>query len=236
MNFKQYENFEDIQDDFEKKVPRTLFKYMADWNNPYHKEFITDQTLWFASPKELNDPYDIRTPVEFIIKEIDSPLFFEKMKNALQIINPATAYDDRALRILTERRLEQIKVDPIKYFEANYKALREGDIFDSIGVFSCSTDELNEEMWGLYANNHSGFAVVFDSSKFSRKFKFAMGWVKYSDAVPNHSFIEEKVSGDMTTSFTKSTKWQHEKEFRYLSFGIKQNSDRAIKYHVNDVT
>jgi hypothetical protein len=60
-----FEDFKDVEETIKKLAPKVIYKYRADWNNAYQKELITKQHLKFASPKELNDPYDIRIPVRF---------------------------------------------------------------------------------------------------------------------------------------------------------------------------
>jgi len=229
-----YENFEEVEEHFKENAPNTIYKYRSDWDNPYHREFVAEQKIWFAHPKELNDPHDIRTPVKFNFEQIENPLFLEKMKKSLQIINPGIAYTERELDILSERKLNEIRKDPKKYFEANQKAIREGTIYDIVGVFSCTTDDLNKLMWANYANNHTGFAVGFNSVKFSRSMNCGIGWVKYNDEIPEHDFLKEP-EGDMDDLFLKSTNWGYEKEFRFVTLGIQKNSDRIKIYSTDSV-
>jgi hypothetical protein len=74
-----FERFEEVEESIKRSAPKIVYKYRGDWNNPYHRKLITEQLMWFAPPKELNDPYDIRTPVRFDITEIEHPLFFQKL-------------------------------------------------------------------------------------------------------------------------------------------------------------
>ena len=75
-----FDNFDELEESIRNNAPRVIYKYRGDWNNDYHREIVTKQTIWFAGPKELNDEYDIRTPIRFDAREIEHPLFLEKLK------------------------------------------------------------------------------------------------------------------------------------------------------------
>lgn len=64
-----FEDFKEVEESIKKLAPPVIYKYRGDWNNPNHKELITKQTLWFAAPRDLNDPYDIRTPITFMFQK-----------------------------------------------------------------------------------------------------------------------------------------------------------------------
>jgi hypothetical protein len=80
-----FENFEEVENNVIKEAPKIVYKYRADWNNQYHRELITEKKLWFAPPRELNDPFDIRIQLKFSADEINNPIFFEKLKKHLPL-------------------------------------------------------------------------------------------------------------------------------------------------------
>lgn len=230
-----FEDFSEVEDSIRKSAPSKVYKYRGDWSNKFHKEFITKQSLWFAAPRDLNDPYDIRTPVKFDVTEIENPIFFEKLKMHLVENNPGVAFTERDINVTCENKLEEIRKDPISYFERNYRNLRESDIYDRVGLFSCTADELNETMWAHYGNNHKGFAVGFNTVELCRNLSYSIGPVVYTDEVPTYSFISSQLEESFNIYFIKSTKWDYEKEFRFIMIGDDPNISRSKNYSVSSV-
>lgn len=48
----------------EGKIPEIVYKY-RDWNNPFHKNILLHNEIYLASPKDFNDPFDCRIPMNF---------------------------------------------------------------------------------------------------------------------------------------------------------------------------
>lgn len=231
-----FDKFDEVEESIKKIAPPFVYKYRGDWKNKYHRELITEQLAWFAAPRELNDPHDIRIPMQFDLKEIEHPLFFEKLKKQLLADNPSTAFTERDLNVICENKLDEIRSNPQAYFEKNYRDLRESNTYDRVGLFSCTTDELNEKMWAHYANNYTGFVVGFITVELCRNFLSGAGPVKYSDEVPLFSFIYPKPDEDFDNYYLKSTKWIDEKEFRFQTISDDHNFNRAKKFTVESVS
>lgn len=49
----------------EKDMPSILYKY-RNWKDDYHKGLLTHNEIYFASPKDFNDPYDCRITERFV--------------------------------------------------------------------------------------------------------------------------------------------------------------------------
>lgn len=227
-----FERFEEVEESIKKVAPQIIYKYRADWANPYHQQLLTDQTLWFAPPRDLNDPYDIRTPLEFDVTEIDNPIFLDKLKAHFISDNLGKTYSKRDLNVICENKMDEIRQNPKAYFEKNYKQIREGNIYDRVGLFSCTKNELDETMWAHYGNNYCGFVVGFHTVELARNILCSIGPVTYSDVIPKYSFINSKEDVDFDLYFLKSTKWQHEQEFRFLTIGDDENVERVKKYPI----
>ncbi|MBI3719108.1 MAG: DUF2971 domain-containing protein [Sphingobacteriales bacterium] len=225
-----FDSFDEVEESIRTYAPKVIYKYRGDWNNSYHRKVITEQSLWFASPKELNDEYDIRTPIKFDISEIENPIFFEKLKQYYLDSNPGKGFTERDLNVICENKLDEIRQNPTQYFEKNYRDLRSGPIYERVGLFSCTSDELNELMWAHYGNSNTGFVVGFDTVELSRNLYCSIGPVKYSDEVPVHSFITPRVEGDFDSLFLKSRKWSYEKEFRFITIGDDEKIERLKHY------
>ena len=230
-----FERFEEVEESIKKLAPKIIYKYRGDWTNPYHRQLITNQTLWFAAPRDLNDPYDIRTPFEFDVSEIENPIFFEKLKAHFISDNLGKGYSERDINVICENKMDEIRQNPKAYFENKYKQIREGNIYDRVGLFSCTKNELDETMWAHYGNNYNGFVVGFHTVELARNILCSIGPVTYSDVIPKYSFINSKEEDDFDLYFLKSTKWQYEQEFRFFTIGDDENVERAKKYPVECV-
>ncbi len=225
---KVYTDFSEIETDVAEKVPTITYKY-RDWVNPYHQLILTENIIWFSHPKELNDPYDIRVPVRFDYSEIDNPLFFEKLKYHTAIRFPQFPTDTREFRVVCDNKMDMIRENPKKHFEDNYLEMRESDVYDRVGVFSLTSDCLNETMWAHYGNNSKGFCVGFDTLALVKPLNMGFGFVDYEEEPPVHSFIKEIDENQKDQMYLKHTKWIYEKEFRLLTLAIINDKDRGVK-------
>lgn len=224
--------FQQIEERF-KTNPKTIYK-IRDWNNPLHRKLITEQSIWFATPKSLNDPFDIRIPMKIDLSEVQHPDFKLMLKKSLILQYPNLTEDQ--LDTLCERRLMMIKKDPRNYFKKNYIDMREGATYDQVGIFSCTTDELSMLMWEQYGNNHEGFSVGFETFELFKNLQFLNGLVTYTNEIPFHSFLIKEPNFDFNDFFLKSTKWKHENEYRFFYVPFEKESDRTRKYTTECVT
>lgn len=217
-----------IEESFKHK-PKTIYK-IRDWDNPLHRKLITEQAIWFATPKSLNDPFDIRIPMKIDLSEVQHPNFKLMLRKSLILKYPNLTISEDQLDTLCEERLIMIKKDPRNYFKKNYMDMREGTTYDPVGIFSCTTDELSMRMWEEYGNNHEGFSVGFDTFELFKTMQALNGLVRYTDEISVHSFLIKEPDYDFSDFFLKSTKWKYENEFRFFYVPFEKESDRTRKY------
>ncbi len=227
---KLFNHFAEIEQEVIEAVPPITYKYRQ-WSEPNHQSILTKNGIWFTHPKELNDPYDIRVPVRFDYSEIDKPEFFEVLKMQTQIRFPQFPPKSREFRVVCDNKLDIIKENPQKHFEENYLELRESDLYDRIGVFSLTSDCLNETMWAHYGNNAKGFCIGFDTVDLLKKAPGGFGFVDYEKDPPLHSFIRPISENQKDEMYLKNTKWEYEKEFRLLTFRVKSDKDRLFNFN-----
>ena len=48
-----------------KDYPQIIYKY-RDWQIGYHRNILTHNQIFLASPKDFNDPFDCRIPEDFL--------------------------------------------------------------------------------------------------------------------------------------------------------------------------
>ena len=231
MSNQIYLKFEEIENDVKSKAPKTVYKY-RDWLNPIHRKILSQQEIWFASPNDLNDPLDIKTPLQFDYSEIYSPLFFEKIK--MHFINNTNDHSNKEVDKICNDKWEEIKLDPEEYFKRTYQDLiNDKELYNQVGIFSCSKNGLNEFMWSLYANENRGFCVGFNVVELARVLFCGFGPVRYCDNIPFFSFINNRDEEDLMQYYLKTKKWGYEEEFRFIVIEDEQIIHRERKYPIN---
>lgn len=228
-----YNQFEEVEKDIEAKTPPILYKYRT-WENCFHKKIITESEVWFAHPHTLNDPYDLRPPYKFIADNIDWETAKRKIAAAGRAIEPHLS--DEELKVEVEKRMIDIKKDPIAYFQKNRKDyLLDKTRFDNIGVFSCCSSYQNEAMWAHYGNNRSGFVVGFNTVELARTLNCTLGYVNYDDKPIEYNILGNNEGLLNDEIFQKSAKWSYEEELRFITVGIGIYRQRANKYPITAV-
>lgn len=183
-----------------------LYKYRA--YLPRALEILTEREVYFATPDQLNDPYDCRISIRRALEE-------------------AIEKADRDGNRTVQERLERLRaMDQI--FEK-----MESDI-GSVGVLSLSRTPTNVVMWAHYAENHRGFCAGFQlSDRFTthRNHDEIVGMtdVSYAAASPFVEFFERLGQLDRpptweefwqtllgTGMVAKAEPWGYEKEVRVL--------------------
>ena len=78
-------------------IPTILYKY-RDWGNPYNKKLLTDNEVYFASPREFNDPLDCAIPFRYDEKDLTEENIFKKCYQLAKYAHPD--WDDTRLHEL----------------------------------------------------------------------------------------------------------------------------------------
>jgi hypothetical protein len=227
-NMFAYNQFKEAEKDIEAKAPPTIYKYRT-WENNFHKKIITETEVWFAHPFTLNDPYDIRPPYNFIVDDIDWDTAKRKITEAGRAREPYLS--DEELNDEVEKRMIDIKKAPIDYFQKNRKDyLLDETHYDNIGVLSCCCSYESEAMWAHYGNNHSGFAIGFNTVELARTLECTLGYVNYSNKPIDYYILGNNKGLLRNEIFQKSEKWSYEEELRFITVGIGIFRQRASKY------
>jgi hypothetical protein len=75
-------------------------------------------------------------------------------------------------------------------------------------------------MWNEYGDSNQGFCVAFKTVEICRNILGSYGLVKYGDAPNKYTFFKDDLQSDHEALYLKKRKWEHEKEFRFLTVGI----------------
>jgi hypothetical protein len=192
--------------DFE--PPQILYKY-RDWQSLFHKDLITSQIAYFASPSTFNDPFDCKIPIRYDInpEELLEGIYYRTAK----VFYPNST--DQEIRAFAKKQVKEGPVDPktfkkngVDYFEKLNKQM---------GIFSLSAQNNDILMWGHYGNSHTGFCVGFDTSELlkSKDIDF-IGKVKYAPEFPVIIPTGDLEGQFYEQIFSKWDKWSYEDEYR----------------------
>jgi len=211
-----------------KPMPDIVYKYRS-WQNEFHKSCLTANELYFASPKEINDPFDFRIFMDYSMLDTDEKKG-KYIKRALtqesnqQEVDDLGGYDE-AFR----KNMEWFKEDPNKlqtYFNnkaeeslIRFRILCLSEIWDSI------------LMWSHYADQHRGYCLGYDAKSFKNFGLF--GGVHYQEDYPRMSPLEAGTFQFMLFhTLCKSKDWSYEREYRIVNIldKIERYSDKPTIY------
>lgn len=191
------------------KVPDRLFKYQTFNSNSV--ENLSKHQFYFASPSELNDPYDCNyDPIISKIAEEE----FEILKS--QLPKGKFSYCRVDLEIKDPDNSDEVRGVCQHYcFIAYQTELLK--VRNTKGVTSFTTKNNNLLMWSHYANQHKGFCLGFDVDPYIFS---DLRKVDYSEEIPlidvGKITCYKDLDQIMTRYYTKSADWSYEDEWRLL--------------------
>lgn len=182
---------------------------------------ISPDSLWFSTPKNLNDPMDIDHPIDDLMRQHngDSPVL-RKMSQVMysdgQGLFPKNFInEDLLIKIRRWAEHGDHSLDICDEFRA--RILRLG-----VACFTPNWD--NPPMWAHYGENWRGFAIEYcvhqrDIAIAPKNDAFWQFWVDYGSRIGQTSLSELLFSPYEAVSRILSTKtlpWSYEKEWRLI--------------------
>jgi hypothetical protein len=186
------------------RPPSHLYKYLSlNPENEIHIEaiFIKNQ-LYFKSPEQFNDPFDCTVTINCD----GSP---DEYRNKLDIIY---RHLEPELNESQRKRKIETFISQNEYVEYSEMVFQQRA--ENVGILCLTEEKDNIPMWSYYANSHSGFCLEFTTDfHFFKKIKA----VRYRDDYPIVYFVRSSDEEmDDALFLTKSSAWQHEKEWRLV--------------------
>lgn len=180
-------------------------------------EKISNDSLWFSTPKHLNDPMDIDHPFDDLMRNKggDSPVLREMAK-----VMYALGQDKYPRQLITDDLRDQI----LNWANNGGDSLNLCDEFKSrslqLGVACFTPSWDNPPMWSHYANNGQGFAIEYCIHQMDiAKSDFYQFWVNYSSRINITSLSELLFSPYEAFSRilgSKTLPWSYEQEWRLV--------------------
>lgn len=196
---------------------QNLYKY-RNFDCNYHFKTILENEFYFASPDELNDPFDLANRPQYEHGSADEMIRY--YKNAI--------YKEYPIQTIEEKNLEfaqvtkEISENPEQFkSELNRKFSKK---LKQQGVLSLSEKWDSILMWSHYSNCNTGFVVGIDFDVLtnfimsSGRNEFTPYFVKYiKDYIILKPFIDGLSDDDMQKYFcTKYNLWGYEYEVRII--------------------
>lgn len=196
-------------------------------------KIITDGTIKFTAPSELNDPFDCApdTDTSNIEDYINThPDLLKKVGDSLNL-SPEQIIEEKPAMI---RRL----------VTAAESGAFGQQTSDRVGICSLTRDPLNLLMWAHYAQHHTGFVVEFDipvkvCDEDKPRTDRILQWlipqeVEYKASKPVVNFFDDKDTMITKQFLIKGKDWEYEQEERVIDYvrghGI-HRYDRATILH-----
>ena len=184
-----------------------LYRY-APWN-PYTIDVITHQHLYLASASQMNDEWEFRIPY------VHHNDLIGTLEDMFQGQSANFTEDD----VLIE--------EP---FQDQNGVLHEADVQvinsdrDNIGIACFSNCENNPMMWYHYADKYRGICLEFTNifGETTNGIEGVVGPVSYGDYphidIVSQARLDPQHIALMYRYFHKSTTWQQEHEYRYITY------------------
>ena len=185
-----------------------LYKYCA--FNEYTENIFTHNEIYFAKPKEFNDPFDSRVGLSYDGTE-------EQWKNFLE-----GWYRKNEPNLLPEQRC--YKVNICLRNRNNIPKSLGNSFLEKMGVYCMSAINNHILMWSHYSNGHSGFCLEFDANNnfFGRSQE-----ISYQKEYPNvNFFMSSQWEKTQAMLLTKADHWYYEHEWRIID----HNKGPGIKH------
>lgn len=187
-------------------LPPLLYKY-REFDNPYHRQILTGNCVYFAAPNTFPDSKDCHPKEIFPSEDVVRARFWKSSFREF----PCMSFEQRAQYVQ-----ELVASAPILNLETRESLIESlfEDYCKCHGVLSVTANPSNDKMWQEYAKGHSGFCVGFDSYKLA-SVSGAGGPVTYCAELPEiRILVDSKEREYEKRVFYKERQWDYEQEYR----------------------
>ena len=189
----------------ENSYRRFLYKYKSAEPISHIRDLIVESRLWFSTPSDFNDPFDMKINVYIDGNREDVLRRIKKSIIRTGLINKNLDPDVEAVRAYS--RLKGNDAILRTAVDAHERTK------ETCGVICFSEDPRNILMWSHYGSFHKGicfqFLVTNDTARFARALP-----VHYRKDYPKHNWVKDSENQLLEAVYTKFDDWSYEKEWR----------------------
>jgi hypothetical protein len=207
-------------------LPKTIYKY-RDWEDDYHKRFITEREVFMASASSFEDELDCNNPTRFDLlseKQVYDYFLFDSKEKQPNYTRQQHRNFARHWAKKSPIRDKKYVTEEMKYNVQSY--------YEHEGILSLTENCNNDEMWLKYANKERGFCVGYNTLEMFQ-YLGGGGEVEYVNKLPEiypFPFMQSEIAM-RNRAFFKLKKWGFEEEYRTKKFWphVATIQDRQIK-------
>jgi hypothetical protein len=219
--------------DTPENYPKIIYKYRS-WSDEYGKKALSEFQLYLSSPKDFNDPFDCRIPVNFkVLSKEEIILYAEKMttKHKSTLLKRGLNLENEKSKII-----QRLTTDIEKIQKENEEiAFRDYD--ERFGILSLSTKWDDILMWSHYGDKHYGYCLGFNEKALRDSEIFGLGGIvsypKTREYPLIHPLKQDEPEAHFLNSHHKAIDWLYESEYRLTKFyypNIPSKQDRQINF------
>ena len=207
-------------------MPKIVYKY-RDWEDDFHKRFITHREVFMASASTFEDELDCNNPTRFDL--LTGKQIFDFFLNDSKERHPNFLRQQH--RAFAKYWTKKSPIKDKKYVEEEMKKNVQS-YFEHEGILSLTENCNNDAMWLKYANKETGFCIGYNTLEMFQ-YLGGGGEMNYVDKLPEiypHPFMQHEIATSYR-AFYKLKKWSFEEEYRTKKFWphIVTIQDRQIK-------
>lgn len=185
-------------------LPRFLYKYrsLASPAIDFTKQIISKCELYFASPLQMNDPFEG---------------YFTFDREDLFGMLPEIAGEVRKQVGQPDVDVKRV-ADKWPSVAEEYRLSIRGQFLSAVGVVSLTERWDSALMWSHYSDSHRGICIEFDVQLAPRDETWALWPVVYTDYCPVGKLSSADTLGEVMVAsmYHKAVDWAYEKEWRFI--------------------
>jgi hypothetical protein len=214
------------------KHPRVVYKY-RDWDNEHHKKILTQNQLYFSSPKDFNDPFDCRIAPDLTLLESEEEIDICVRRMASDILDRLESDGVSADDFINS--LKETLTRDIGKSQRDFEHLHFNSQDFLYGVLSFGGRWDSILMWSHYGNHHQGFCIGLDITKLIDFGHLGnAGPVIYQEDFPVIHPNNTSAKSMFDETHTKSKEWEYEDEYRYFKIFPDEVPDMRLVTIPND--
>jgi len=186
-----------------KQISQHLFKYRT---IDSVKQLLENNSLWFSSPIDFNDPFDCP-----IVPNTNNTE--DEIREFIRVNVPKRMSSDEISNLAAKVFSEPGRWK--KTIEQTYST-----VIKSAGICCFTKNDTNLLMWSHYSDSHKGVCIKFDILK-DPEFFFCPLPVVYSKEYPTFNHLNNRDNRVKDVVLSKSIDWQYEDEIRVLKMNLK---------------
>src|ERR1039458_1306131 len=154
-------------------MPGELLYKFRNWNDPFCKKCLLEQEIYFASPKQFNDPFDCSLNIWF--DELTKQQKIDKYYKHIKERSPHKT--DKEIIHEAENMLKEGLLEKEAIIHTNEKIIAPMT-YQQVGVLSFSKNRDHILLWSHYADNHQGICIGYNKEILLKLFESKYNTIK----------------------------------------------------------